>query len=135
MSHGVILDGPRIVFRYEARPMLVNEETKKGSYHARAAMRREWREQFWALAVMDNIGPQPPSGVTVRHYKAKGTLPDVAACLPSVKAAIDGLVDAGLWPNDTGEWVRSVTFEAPAHDRERGDAVELVLEPIAREAA
>lgn len=39
---------------------------------------------------------------------------DVAACLPSVKAAIDGLVDAGVLDDDTPEHVRSLSFLPPA---------------------
>lgn len=42
---------------------------------------------------------------------------DVGACLPSVKAAIDGLVDAHVVPDDTPVHVCRLTFHAPR----RGD--------------
>jgi hypothetical protein len=48
--------------------------------------------------------------VIVQPFQAKGRLQDTAACNPSVKAAIDGLVDASVVPDDTGEFVRQITF-------------------------
>ena len=36
--------------------------------------------------------------------------PDVAACYPSVKAAIDGLVDARVIPDDDDRHVLNLTF-------------------------
>ena len=38
---------------------------------------------------------------------------DVAACAPEAKAAIDGIVDAGVLPDDSPTFLQSVTFYAP----------------------
>ena len=38
---------------------------------------------------------------------------DVAACYPTVKAAIDGLVDAGVLGGDSPAHVRKIIFNAP----------------------
>ena len=38
---------------------------------------------------------------------------DVAACAPEAKAAIDGIVDAGVIPDDSPVFLHSVTFYAP----------------------
>ena len=48
--------------------------------------------------------------VTVQPYQRLGKLQDTAACNPSVKAAIDGIVDAGVIPDDTGEFLPQITF-------------------------
>jgi hypothetical protein len=40
--------------------------------------------------------------------------PDVAACYPTVKAAIDGIVDAGVIPDDDDRHLLAVTF-LPVH--------------------
>jgi hypothetical protein len=45
-------------------------------------------------------------------------LQDVAACNPAVKAAIDGLVDAGIVPDDSPAYLRSVEFLAPMKGRD-----------------
>ena len=47
-------------------------------------------------------------------------MPDVAACYPAVKAAIDGTVDSGLLIDDTPEHVRRVVFERPEFHSKNG---------------
>jgi hypothetical protein len=50
---------------------------------------------------------------------------DVAACVPAVKAAIDGLVDAGVFLDDSPAHVTAVVFKQP----ERGEpALRLEIE-------
>ena len=58
------------------------------------------------------------------------TLPltDPEAVAPSAKCVIDGLVDWGAWPNDTGEWVKAVTFLPPTLDRGHPHALIVTLE-------
>ena len=40
-------------------------------------------------------------------------LPDVDAIAPAAKAAVDGLVDAGVMPDDSPRHLRAMTFHAP----------------------
>lgn len=40
-------------------------------------------------------------------------LQDIGACMPAVKAVIDGFVDGGLIPDDTPEHLRALTFLPP----------------------
>jgi hypothetical protein len=111
---------------YQAKPMLSNE-TRRQSWHAVAAMTREWREVFGQLAAIEGAEACDVIAVTVDHVKAgKGKVPDVCACAPSVKAAIDGLVDAGIIPDDGPRHLRSVTFNAPT--RGTVDSVTLTIE-------
>jgi len=51
----------------------------------------------------------------------KGRLQDTSACLPAVKAAVDGLVDGGLFLDDTGDHVKCIVFWAPV--RSKSDAL------------
>ncbi len=50
---------------------------------------------------------------------------DVGACFPAAKAAIDGLVGAGVIPDDTPDHVITLTFRAPVVGQ--GDGLELVV--------
>jgi hypothetical protein len=51
-------------------------------------------------------GHLEPSLVTV-HIPVKGNRRrDPHNWFPTIKPIVDGLVDAGLWPDDTPEWVR-----------------------------
>jgi hypothetical protein len=49
---------------------------------------------------------------------------DVGACFPVVKAAIDGLVDAGVLIDDHAEIVVKLTFLAPIFGK---DGLELII--------
>lgn len=42
-----------------------------------------------------------------------GSPQDVGACAPHVKAAVDGLVDAGVIRNDTADIVQRITYHPP----------------------
>ena len=55
---------------------------------------------------------------------------DVGACMRAVKAAIDGLVDAGVLPDDTPAHVLSLEFLPPALGAETDELV-LTLEVVA----
>lgn len=94
---------------YAQKPITVNAE-RKGNRWDRATHTKEWREAFTWIARKERIPKMKWVKVTVQPYQKRGRLQDVAACLPSAKAAIDGLVDAGILPDDSGEYVRMVTF-------------------------
>lgn len=46
-------------------------------------------------------------------HATRATPQDAGACAPEAKAAIDGLVDAGVLPDDNGKHVASITFLPP----------------------
>lgn len=117
---------PSWALTYHARPWSLNVE-RAGNRWKRAEMIREWREAFCWLALVEEI---PPLTTLVVHahpfYRTARSIPDTAACVGSVKAAIDGLVDAGVLTDDTPDIVRTVTFHAPVVDRSRhSDALTL----------
>lgn len=113
---------------HHARPWTLNTERRGGTgHHGRAKLTREWREAFRVLALAEHIPPLTTLQVHAHpFYRTARSLPDTAACVGSVKAAIDGLVDAGVIPEDGPTVVRTVTFHAPVVDRERtSDALTL----------
>jgi hypothetical protein len=55
--------------------------------------------------------------VTVEPHQKGGRLQDVGACNPSVKAAIDGIVDAGVLPDDSSQYMKSLIFLPPRNDK------------------
>jgi hypothetical protein len=69
---------------------------------------------------------QPPSLVTV-HLPVKGNRRrDPHNWFPTIKPIIDGLVDAGFWPDDTPQWVRCTEPLLVVN----GDRVRVVMEPM-----
>jgi crossover junction endodeoxyribonuclease RusA len=97
------------ILTYPSKPLTVNKE-RAGNRWDRAAHVKEWREAFAWIAKKERIPKMQWITVSAQPSQKRGRLQDVAACLPSVKAAIDGIVDAGILPDDSGEYVRMVTF-------------------------
>ena len=106
------------------RPWTTNAE-RKWHHMQRAAKVKDTREAFGWMAKAHQI---PPLGAIAVHAtplaRANRWKQDVGACFPAVKAAIDGLVDAGVLPDDDPTFVRSLTF----HPTEIGELDGLRLE-------
>jgi crossover junction endodeoxyribonuclease RusA len=95
------------------RPWTANAE-RRWHYQKRAEEVRHARERWGWLAKAERIPAMlriSVEAIPVRQTRA--SWPDVAACYPAVKAAIDGLVDAGVVPDDNPTHVVRVTFHAP----------------------
>lgn len=99
-------------------------------HHARARVDKSWRDEVAYLAIAARPRARfARAAITVEQTcRAGTTLPDVGACYPAAKAAIDGLVDAGVIPNDTPEHLVSLTFTAPAHGER--DSLVLIVEEL-----
>lgn len=54
---------------------------------------------------------------------------DTAACFPSAKAAIDGLIDAGVIDDDTPDIVPSITFKRPILGEQAGLKLTVIALP------
>lgn len=95
---------------YEVRPLTINKE-RTLAWRTRADIVKEWRSAFYLLAA-----EQKMPGFRWIEVGASPILPsrrhtqDLGNSLPAVKAAIDGLVDYGVIPDDTDEYVRMLTF-------------------------
>lgn len=110
------------------RPLTVNEVAKM---HRLVWARRtaELRSEWWALAIEAHLPRMRQARITARPLHADRRSPqDVAACAPAVKAAIDGLVDARVLPDDDAGHLLAVTFLPPAVDGV--DGLELVIEAV-----
>lgn len=116
-----------VVLRYPARPWTANSARSARHWSVNAQRTETWRREWMLTALEANVGPMGPCRVVVTPYLARGPRQDVAACAPAAKAAVDGLVDAGVWPNDNADWVTRIEFRPPVMGQ--GDALELRLEP------
>lgn len=64
---------------------------------------KHWRTAAWAKAL--DHGPQPPAMVVITLDVPDARRRDPANYYATVKPIVDGLVDAGWWPDDTPEYV------------------------------
>jgi crossover junction endodeoxyribonuclease RusA len=113
---------------HRARPWTANAE-RRMHFHDRAALVAEWRTAFAILAREARVPPLGRIAVTAMPVRAdRRSRPDVAACYGAVKAAIDGLVDAGVIEDDDPDHVVEVRFSAPCMGSH--DALVLVVEAV-----
>jgi len=84
-------------------------------WHHRAvsADRKQWRHAGAVLARQASIPAMDCCHIEVTGRYPGGTLPDTDAVAPSLKGVIDGLVDAGVIPDDTGRHIATITYHAP----------------------
>lgn len=101
---------------YAQRPWTTNLE-RKGNRWDRASRTKEWRGAFYWLAKKERLPALEWMTVKVEPYQHGGRLQDVGACHPSVKAAIDGLVDAKVIPDDSPEYLHAIEFLPPQRGR------------------
>lgn len=122
-----------VLRRAGERPLNTNEERKLSRYK-RADIVRQWRNDFATLALAERIPPlEQIRVVIVPHYTTRRSLPDTGACSPAAKAAIDGLVDAGVIPNDTPTHVLEHVYRPPRVEGWNGLA--LIIEEVTEGAA
>jgi hypothetical protein len=92
--------------------------------HKRSELTRFWREAFRYLAVNTNVPNLGRVRIVARPIQHLGRLGDAAGHIPVVKAAVDGLRDAGVLEDDDGRFVVSIECLAP----KRGPVESLALE-------
>jgi crossover junction endodeoxyribonuclease RusA len=78
-------------------------------WRPKAELNRMWRQAAFIAATNAQYGMLPPCTVAccfpVRSLKVRR---DPSNWYATVKPIVDGLTDAGLWPDDTAEWVATV---------------------------
>lgn len=96
---------------YHARPVSLNASYGHHRYE-RTQHVIEWRDTFALLARAEKVPRLGSIDVTV-EAGFSGQMQDIGNCYVSAKAAIDGLVQAKVIADDTGEHLQSLTFIPP----------------------
>ena len=92
------------------RPWTTNAE-RTWHYHKRAKIVKETRERWYILTKQAQIPRLNRISIAVTPLAVnKRWRPDVGACYPTVKAAIDGIVDAGVIIDDNPQHLDSIIF-------------------------
>lgn len=86
-------------------------------YHKRAKFVKSWREAACEAAIEAEVPPMNAIEVVfIPCRKDRRHMADTGGHFPVAKACIDGLVDAGVIPDDGPKYVTSLTFRAPRVD-------------------
>lgn len=108
------------------RPPTINAE-RSAHWRAHRAKTKEIRFAAQMLAIAEGIPRQQRIAIHARPILKGHRSQDVGACMPGVKAAIDGLVDAKIIPDDTPEHLVALSFYVPAFGSDR-DALIIEIE-------
>lgn len=95
------------------RPWTTNQERKKGSHYQRSQITKWWREAFADAVDEAGIPALDSVRIEVTPILPDNKIQDTGACYPTAKAAIDGLVDAGVLEDDSPQYVTTITFHSP----------------------
>lgn len=95
---------------YARPPMLANDQ-RRWHFRKVAAVKREVADTVCWVARCALLRSLQPSVVTIIWFASDKRRRDPDSLGPFAKAALDGLVGAGVWPDDNTEWVRRVVLE------------------------
>lgn len=103
------------------RPRSLNAE-RSGHWRTHRAQTEADRDR-WRILWLQAFGADRPHldacwVVALPSYKRSPQ--DTGNCYPTVKAAVDALVDLAVIPDDTGEYVHGITLLAPSKDKTDG---------------
>lgn len=112
---------------YGRRPWTVNQERKKGSHYVRSETTKWWREAFCEAAEEADIPHFDAVRIEVTPILPDRKMQDTGACYPTAKAAIDGLVDAGVIDDDAPEYVPTILFNSPVVSKGTGGLEILII--------
>lgn len=87
--------------------MTANDQ-RRMHFQAVAKAKKLVGETVYGLAVAQKIGALQPSIVRVTWFVPTRARRDVDGLGPFVKAALDGLVKAGVWEDDQSDYVQEV---------------------------
>lgn len=99
---------------YPVRPWTTNKDRNLFPM-VRAEMVKEWRRSFRYLAIEAGIPELEVMFIEVEPHVPTRNFQDTAACNPAAKAAIDGIVDAGVVPDDAKAWLKWILFHPCRH--------------------
>lgn len=125
----LIVGCPSIRRRGELVPawLLTNHRDDRWTKAAKTAA---WRETAGWQARADRVPAfDVPVRITATPYWSGRQIPDVDAFALTVKAAVDGLVDAKVLPDDGPKWWPVVTYRAAVKATDL-DRLELTIEPL-----
>jgi crossover junction endodeoxyribonuclease RusA len=114
------------------RPLSSNDRTHWRQRAKDIALLRTWASlaarNVWGTPAKARrtIGPGPVVAVVFDESKTRNTR-DTANVQPHIKAAVDGLTDYGLWPDDTADHLPVVIFTACRPSPTKTDTVTLDL--------
>lgn len=112
-----------------ACPLLSINRERSMHFHQRAAYVKVVRALAANAARETGIPPLPRARMVAQPLQKRGPLADILNHVPTLKAAIDGFVDAGILPDDAPQYLPIVSMRPPILWGFAGIAVVVYLLP------
>jgi crossover junction endodeoxyribonuclease RusA len=94
-----------IAFPQPAERLSMND---RRHWRAAVSIKSAWRMAAYAAATNANLGQLPPSYMRVTFPVKDNRRRDSDNPAPTCKILADAFVTAGLWPDDTPQWVETL---------------------------
>lgn len=123
-------DSGVIQFEFHAPGEFMNMNDRM-HWRPKAALTAQWRLAAY-IATTQAVRPprqQPPTLVSIMFTVATNRRRDPSNWYPTIKACVDGMADAGLWPSDDSEWV-ATREPTVLVDKARAGTVTVTLTPM-----
>lgn len=104
----------KLIIDMVGRPVLSNARMH---HQAKAKAVKPWRQAGCVLARAQHIPPLGRVSIACWGRYPTRVMPDVDGVAPTLKAVLDGIVDAGVLPDDQPPFVQAVTFYAPVCEK------------------
>lgn len=114
--------------------LLTTNRSNSLHWSARAAHTKQWR---WDAAMIAREAKVPHFDrirVTIEPHQLRGRLADTTGHNPSGKAALDGLIDAGVVDDDDSRHVDGPHWLPVVRSERKYDYLRVTIEPLAEEA-
>lgn len=118
----------RIVTPFVRPPMTANDQRRAHWQKVRAA-KREVEDAILWLVKHQGICTLGPSTVEFIWYAPDKRKRDSDSLAPFVKAALDGLVEAGVWLDDHNGWVVKTSMSVVSTDT-KNPRIEILIQEI-----
>lgn len=99
-------------------------------HHKLAKQVKIWREAYQELATDAGIPALHAMRIEVVPILGDRRRQDTAACVLAAKAAIDGIVDAGVVPDDNPQYMKYVRFWPPVVIKGQNSMIVRVIEVV-----
>lgn len=116
-----------------ATPLLTLNAERTQHWRKRARYVKDVRTAFADAALEAGVPHLERARMVAQPLQKRGPLADILGHVPTVKAAIDGIVDAGVLIDDRPEFLLAVVCRPPIYHVTTGLAIAIIdLGPVVR---
>lgn len=123
---------PKILVVPMTRPPLTTNQAWQSHWRKRSTAKKTVEELVGRLAWQAGLKGLGPSVVSVTWYAPDKRVRDSDSMSEFLKAALDGLVKVGVWPDDNSDWVIQTRLSINKSDTKNA-RIEIRIDEVAED--